>query len=162
VFLPSPGNRRDTLVGLSCLLYAAPVLLGAPVTYLAQAMASFGSDYIYTGLVSRVHLLDRWMATIHTLHAVALAAGIIPGQRGGSVLPLWLVACLTASAIACFGMSKRCIARGDFEAYRLWHTLWHIAGPAVMCVIFYRYCGIGGPPRSANWVPLACSHSPFA
>ena len=127
-------------------------------------MVSFCSDYLFTGLVSPIHLVDRWMASLHTIHAVALAAGALPSQRGGPVLPLWAVVVLSSAALGCFGMSKRCIAEKNFERYRVWHTLWHIVGPMSMVYIFYQYCGIGSTNGTAAVdfsVPFTCSHSPL-
>lgn len=157
------GNRRDIFVGGSSFLYAVPVLLGAPPTYVLQAVVSFCSDYLFTGLTSRFHLVDRWMASLHTIHAVLLAAGALPGQEGVPVLPMWAVVVLTTATMFCFAMSKRCVAEKDFGSYRLWHTLWHVVGPASMVLIFYRYCGTGDTSSSGTvpFTAFTCTHSLF-
>jgi len=42
-----------------------------------------------------------------------------------------------------FIMSKNAARDGNFASYRVWHTLWHLAAPAAIAVVLWRYCRDG-------------------
>ena len=65
------GHRRSKLIGISCFLFLLPIplLLKSCCPFAAFMLAvvtvsSFSSDYIYTGVESRSHLLDRALAPV--------------------------------------------------------------------------------------------------
>ena len=65
------GHRRSTMVGVSCFLFLlpTPLLVQSCCPWAAFMLAvvtatSFSSDYVYTGIESWSHLLDRAAAPI--------------------------------------------------------------------------------------------------
>lgn len=65
------GHRRSKLIGISCFLFLLPIplLLKSCCPFAAFMLAvvtvsSFSSDYVYTGVESRSHLLDRALAPV--------------------------------------------------------------------------------------------------
>ena len=147
------GNRRDVWVGGSSWFFVLPVGAGGPATFFVQAVASFGADYVWTGLPCCVHLLDRWLASFHLVLVILTAAGALPGQVVAPV-PWWGILLLLAAPLSCFMLSKCASKRGDFVSYRVWHTLWHLAAPVAIVYVYWRYCA--RPADRDTTLPLHC------
>jgi hypothetical protein len=56
------GHKRSTMIGVSCFLFLLPIPL--LIKSCCPFVSSFSSDYLYTGLESWSHTLDRAFAPI--------------------------------------------------------------------------------------------------
>lgn len=119
------GHKPHPILGLSCLLFALPVPFFwrecHPFTALLLSgvtLSSYASDHHFTGLESYAHSIDRTLAPI-TLGFCLKSIYTLFGFRWmtTSLLP---IACLVFSGIN----SKR----GNYSAFVLWHSLWHMFG----------------------------------
>lgn len=127
------GHKPHPILGLSCLLFALPVpffwrechyytaLLLAGVT-----LSSYGSDHHFTGLESYAHSVDRTLAPI-TLGFCLKSIYDLFGFR-------WMSTSLLP--IACLVFSGKNSKLGNYSAFVLWHSLWHILGVGSMLVCF--------------------------
>jgi len=127
------GHKPHPILGLSCLLFALPVPFFwrecHPYTALLLAgvtLSSYASDHQFTGLESYAHSIDRFLAPI-TLGFCLKSVYTLFGFRWmtTSLLP---IACLVLS-----GMNSK---RGNYSAFVLWHSLWHILGVGSILVCF--------------------------
>jgi len=127
-------NRRSLILGMSCLCYLFPAVyvcvkgkLKSTIAWILQAVVSFLSDFVYSGVNSVSHALDRWLAVGMTLYMVWLAYTAISTAFALTVL----------LPLTCMFFSKRAI-HVSFEHYVMWHTLWHVTGSALVVSTYYN------------------------
>lgn len=116
-----PWKSKSRTIGLSTLLFVLPALKkGTPtwkrVSMTLQAYVSYLSDYAHSGDEHLSHGLDRLLAAFNV-------AVYTPQLLRGDY---WWI------PLACFMMSMSSIRLKHWEAYVLWHTLWHITGVACL------------------------------
>lgn len=121
------SGRRSPWVGCSAACYVAPALWCAgcgPVfraAWLAQAAASYASDFVWSGVPHWSHGVDRWLST---------AMVCVTALLGSARLGVGACAVLAAPPLFCLRCSKR---SRTWPGYELWHTLWHVVGAASAC-----------------------------
>jgi hypothetical protein len=138
------GVKRSVCAGCSGVLFALPGVVAFrehdPLStyilaaFITQALLSVMSDYVCTGRDSVWHGLDRWMSSVMTVSMVWYAqSALSPKHCAIAVPPLF-----------CLYQSKNAIARGDWSAYVVWHTLWHLSAVFGCCGVIYLVNGWQG------------------
>jgi len=137
------GRKQSVWAGCSGGFFCVPGLFGLSadpsshwmlVAFVAQAVLSVMSDYVATGRDSVWHGLDRWTATCMTMFMVYFAHSAVSPWH-----------CLLAvPPLMCLHGSKAAIARADWSAYVVWHTLWHVAAVSTSTYIMYLANGDAG------------------
>ncbi len=86
------GHKRSTMIGVSCFLFLLPIPL--LIKSCCPFVSSFSSDYLYTGLESWSHTLDRAFAPIalvslqHFLYCLAYLGAAIHSLSIPPLVPL--------------------------------------------------------------------------
>ena len=147
-FSPEAHSKwnRSFIMGASCWFYSFPgilvllLLLEArfcslheATLYILTALNSFMSDWVYIGVSSYSHALDRWFATASLLATVSkffiLSLTIVE----------WMIAiALLASSLYTLSQSRKSKVE---KTFLFWHCAWHVIGPIGMCwlvLIEYR------------------------
>jgi hypothetical protein len=113
------------------------VLVSGSPRWPLQALTAVMSDYYRSGLPSRWHVADRWLASANVIAEIG---------RALSVLPAWQVFALAAPPLTCKYLGSRSAARSDYEAYCAVHVLWHVLASAVCVVVEAAYLETSGLP----------------
>jgi hypothetical protein len=127
------GHKRSLMIGLSCFLFLLPIplLLKSCCRFAAFMLAvvtvsSFCSDYVYTGVDSWSHLLDRTfapIALISNIYAVYSLFGI-----------KWTLPAVLA--VKCHILAIYQAKINNYEKFVVFHSLWHATGVGLILLSF--------------------------
>ena len=141
----NPDNPRDPswtniIIGISCFCYWFPLISNILFTsfvrschfyegilWFITALNSFGSDYVFFGNSSIVHIFDRWTATTGVL--ITGARVILLNYRIFSVV--FLLGTVMYSLVTLFFLHKSRDSHNKFH-FRRYHFLWHFFGGLLM------------------------------
>lgn len=138
------GHRRSKLIGSTCFAFLLPIplLLKSCCPFAAFMLAvvtvsSFSSDYVYTGVESRSHLLDRALAPVALITNIYAIYGLF-----GPIWPL-----LSVIAVKCHIIAMYYSKHNNYQKFVIFHSLWHLTGVGLILLSFafngVRECGIG-------------------
>jgi len=122
-------KTRSLLVGISCFSFLLPALfcgsLPLSFVWVLQAIFSFMGDFVYFGIPSVFHGIDRVFATTMTLYTVVTALIWFPSDIK------IVVPALTYVSTIFICKSKAATKTGEESNFYKYHATWHfIAGPS--------------------------------
>jgi hypothetical protein len=116
-----------------------------------QGLWSFASDVLFVGRDSSFHAVDRVSALSLTALQLAKFGWVLPATLSSSELSIvWFGICL---GLACKVQGYRAILGDSVDAFRLWHTLWHVTLPGgafALHVLRWRACEACGSAAAAQ------------
>ena len=149
---------RSKMVGATSFCYALAFLWGGWPVFLAQAIFSFMSDFVFTGRDSHWHPADRLLATSNVFF----------------IVPLWLLsefpwseAVATAITFTGYFVAVRFgIKRRRADIYAIGHTAWHLFGGISIASFTRRVCDFSWAPscqpRRFHYLYCSCARGDSA
>lgn len=113
-------------MGLSCLLFCAPILVNTSYRWPFQALSAFMSDYVFPGIPSIWHVIDRWFATLNVLYQAC---------RAFECMHPTFVLGLLSLALGVKYVGAVCAKRHDFHGYCVSHIAWHMSASAAALLV---------------------------
>lgn len=119
---------KSKFIGFSSMCYMIPafllngstfILIMIKIIWIFQAIVSYYSDYIYSGITHISHGIDRWVSSILVFIMIIIATIIInPIEYLLFLIPIFFLQ-----------MGKYCAKNNKWNGYVFYHTGWHIIGP---------------------------------
>lgn len=134
------GHKRSTMIGVSCFLFLLPIPLFiksccpfAAFMLALVTVSSFSSDYLYTGVESWSHTLDRAFAPIalfSNIYAIYYLFGIT-----------WTLPAVIS--VSCHVLAMYHSKHNNYDKFVIFHSLWHATGVGLILLSF----GANGLPE---------------